>query len=187
MQTKRRAQLSLARRKRLLIRFSSVFERGTVCGYVLDIGQQFFLLALLSDGLRFNGFECFRLSDVRKLRVPDKYASFHEAVLRKRRERVPSRHSVVVTSLPKLLLSANRAFPLVTIHLEKAKPEVCFIGRVVDVRNGRVILHEIGPGADWDDQLETYRLSEITRVDFGGDYEEALHLIGGRPTALKSQ
>jgi hypothetical protein len=30
-----------------------------------------------------------------------------------------------------------------------------------------------------DDDLETYRLSEITRVDFGGDYENALRLIGG--------
>jgi hypothetical protein len=51
---------------------------------------------------------------------------------------------------------------------------------VVDLRKGRVTLLEIGPDATWDGRLESYQLSEITRVDFGGDYEDALHLIGGR-------
>ncbi len=85
---------------------------------------------------------------------------------------------MVVSSLAELLLTANRAFPLVTIHREKVDRSACWIGRVVDVGKARVTLLEIGPDATWDDRLETYRLSEITRVDFGGDYEDALHLIG---------
>jgi len=48
-----------------------------------------------------------------------------------------------------------------------------------------VSLLEIGPDAVWDDKPETYRLSEITRVDFGGDYEGALHLVGGSPRINK--
>ena len=187
MQTKKESQLSLARRERLLVRFSRAFEPGTVNGYVLDIGPQFFLLALVSDGLRFNGFQCFRLSDVQKLRVPDKYARFHEAVLKKRRQRIPGRIPVVVSNLAELLITANRAFPLVTIHRETVDPEVCWIGRVIDVRGGRVTLLEIGPDARWEDQVETYRLSEITRVDFGGDYEDALHLVGGAPSVHKTK
>ena len=185
MQKKKQTQLATALRNKLLVRFAREFEPGTVNGYVLDIGPQFFLLALVSDGLRLNGFQCFRLSDVRKLRAPDKYAPFHEAVLKKRGERFPKKPPVVVSSLDELLLSANRSFPLVTIHREKANPELCWIGRVVEVRSGRVTLLEIGPDARWDDQPKTYRLSEITRVDFGGDYEDALYLIGGAPDARK--
>jgi hypothetical protein len=183
MQSKGKNQLAKALRDRLLVRFARPLEPGTVNGYVLDIGPQFFLLALVSDGLRMNGFQCFRLSDVRKLRVPDKYAVFHEAVLKKRGERFPKKPRVSVSSLAELLLTANRAFPLVTIHREKADPSACWIGRVTDVRNGRVTLREIGPDARWDDQLGTYKLSEITRVDFGGDYENALYLVGGAPKA----
>jgi hypothetical protein len=56
---------------------------------------------------------------------------------------------------------------------------MCSIGRVVDLGSNRVTLLEIGPDASWDDTLQTYGLSEITRVDFGGDYENALQLIGG--------
>jgi hypothetical protein len=180
MQKKKKSQLAFALRKKLLVRFASALDRGTVNGYVLDIGPQFFLIALVSDGIRPNGFQCYRLSDIRKLRVPDKYARFHEAVLKKRGIRFPKKPRVDVTCLAELLLTANRVFPLVTIHREKADPSACWIGRVVDLSRGRVTLLEIGPDACWDDELESYRLSEITRVDFGGDYENALQLIGGR-------
>jgi hypothetical protein len=181
----KRSQLAVARRDKVIVRFTRPFEQGSVNGYVIDIGPEFFLVALVSDAIRFNGFQCFRLSDVRRLQVPCKYAAFAEAALKKRGERIPKKAHVVVSSLPKLLLTANRAFPLITIHREKVDPDVCQIGHVVDLRNGRVSLLEIGPDAAWDDKPETYRLSEITRVDFGGDYEEALHLVGGLPRTKK--
>jgi len=181
-----RNQLTKALRNRLLVSFTRPFEPGTVNGYVLGIGPKFFHLALVSDGLRLNGFQCFRFSDVRKLCVPDKYAAFHEAVLRKRGQRFPKNPPVSVSSLAELLLTAARAFPLVTIHREKIDPDVCWIGRVIGVRKGRVTLQEIGPDARWDDQIGIYRLSEITRVDFGGDYEDALYLVAGAPKVTQS-
>ncbi len=181
----KRSQLASARRDKLMVRFTRPFEQGSVNGYVIDIGPEFFVVALVSDAIRFNGFQCFRLSDVRRLQVPGKYAAFAEAALKKRGERTPKNPHVVVTSLPKLLLTANRAFPLITIHREKVDPHVCQIGRVIDLRNRHVSLLEIGPDAAWDDKPETYRLNEITRVDFGGDYEEALHLVGGLPITDK--
>src|ERR1017187_163903 len=181
----RRSQLASARRDKVIVRFTRPLERGSVHGYVIDIGPEFFLVALVSDAIRFNGFQCFRLLDVRRLQVPGKYAAFAEAALKKRGERIPKKPHVLVTSLPRLLLTASRAFPLITIHREKVDPGVRQIGRVVEVMDGRVSLLEIGPDAAWDDKPESYRLSEITRVDFGGDYEEALHLVGGLPRATK--
>jgi hypothetical protein len=88
---------------------------------------------------------------------------------------------VSVSSIEDLLRSAGRAFPLVTIHRESVNPDVCQIGRVVKVERGRVWLLEIDPDAKWKREPTPYRLSEITRVDFGGDYECALHMVGGDP------
>lgn len=177
-----KSQLVLARRDKLLVKFTRPFEQGSVNGYVLDIGPRFFLMAVEgSDGVRFNGFSCFRLADVRKLMVPHKHAAFLEAARKKLGERVPRKPPVALVSIQQLLLSAYRAFPLVTIHREQVDPDVCFIGRVIDVSRGSVSLLEIGPDASWDKKPESYRLSEITRVDFGGGYEEALHLVGGSP------
>jgi hypothetical protein len=51
----------------------------------------------------------------------------------------------------------------------------------IDVSESHLLLHEIGPNALWYKKPSKMLLSEITRVDFGGGYEEALHLVGGNP------
>jgi hypothetical protein len=183
MRRTRESQLVLARRERLLVKFTRPLEQGSVCGYVLDIGPQFFsVLVLGGDGVRFNGLSCFRLVDVHRLKVPHKYAAFIEAAQKKLGERTPRKPSVALDNIQNLLRSAGRKFSLVTVHREKSDPDVCYIGRVADVSDSRVSLLEIGPDVHWDRKSNNYRLAEITRVDFGGQYEEALELVGGRPT-----
>ena len=180
MPTSRSSQLVNAKLNRQLMRFERRFVDLTVGGYVMDVGPKFFLLALVSDRIWFDGFECFRISDVRGLSL-DPRAHFVESALKKRGERLPKSPRVNVASIEKLLISANRLFPLVTIHCEKVDPDVCWIGRVRGIERGRVSVLGIRPDATWHDEPESYQLSEITRVSFGGDYENALHLVGGDP------
>lgn len=164
------------------MQFTRPFEQGSVSGYLLDIGPRFFLLALVEDACRFNGFQCLRLSDVRELEVPHKYASFAEAALKKLGQRIPAKPRVNVTNIEGLLKSASRVFPLITIHREIIDPDVCYIGRVGHVEKGLLSLLEIGPDAKWDSSPSEYLLKDITRVDFGGAYEDALILVGGVPS-----
>ena len=89
------------------MKFTRPFEDGSVNGYVLDIGPRWFLLALVGDGIRLNGFQCFRLSDVRELQVPHPYAAFAEAALKKRKERLPRKPRVSVAGIDELLLSGS--------------------------------------------------------------------------------
>ena len=181
MPTNRAAKLVEAMHSHEFVRFSRRFESPKIRGYVLDVGPQFFLLALVSDRLWFDGFECFRIIDVRDVGL-DPYAAFAETALRKRGERRPKKPRISVANVDDLLLSAGKAFPLVTIHREQVDPDVCCIGRVQGVNQGRVSLLEIGPDAIWEGNPEEYRIKEITRVNFGGDYEDALHLVGGEPS-----
>jgi hypothetical protein len=74
-------------------------------------------------------------------------------------------------------------FPLLTIHRERVDPDVCWIGKIEDIRQGQVSLLEINPDAKWDRKPTSYSLSEITTIEFGGEYERALHLVGGSPAA----
>jgi hypothetical protein len=178
----RLSQLKDALQARRFVRFSQRFEDWPIRGYVLDIGPRFFLMAVVSDRIWFDGFECFRITDVSEVKK-DPYTNFVESALRKRRERVPKKPRVSVASIEALLLSAGRAFPLVTIHREQVDPDVCWIGRILGVERNRVSLLEINPDAKWEDKPNAYRLNEITRVNFGGDYENALHLVGGGPAA----
>ncbi len=169
----------------IVLRFSSPYEEGWTHGYVLDIGPQFFLLGLIDENIRFNGFQCQLVSDLRRIKVPDPYEDFVVAALRKRGQRIDAKPGIDLSSLPALLKSANALFPLVTIHQERAKPGECFIGKVLDISKSSLWLHTIDPGAVWHKKRSKFRLSDITRVDFGGGYEEALHLVGGNPKPLK--
>ncbi len=178
------SRLRGALRKKLLVKFTRPFEAGAVNGYVLSVGPRFFLVAVVDDYIRFNGFECFRTSDVRRLEVPHKHAKFAEAALKKRGERMPKKPAVRLASTEALLLSSSRAFPLVTIHREQVDPEVCWVGQVVGVAKGSVSFLEISSDATWYRTPTDYKISEITRVDFGGQYEEALHLVGGQAPEL---
>jgi hypothetical protein len=182
----RLSQLTLALRKKMLMRFTRPLEPGWVKGYVLGIGARCLLVALVSDDIWLNGFQCFRLADVREVQVPDEYTSFIEAALAKRKQRTPKKPPVKLDTLEELLLTANRAFPLITIHREKVDPDVCEIGRVTGVSKSHVSLIEIDAAAEWAKKSKEYRLSEITRVDFGGEYEDALHIVGGPPNTPSS-
>jgi hypothetical protein len=167
---------------KILVRFTRPFDNGgSTVGYILDRGPQFFLLALVGDNLRFNGFNCIRYRDVRGLEVPARYAAFAESALKLRSERIPGRPRVKLSTTSELLATAGRAFPIITIHRENVDPDVCQIGRVVAVDTDKVGLLEINPDARWDSRPHVYRTREITRIDFGGSYEDALTLVGGLP------
>ncbi|MGH9614265.1 MAG: hypothetical protein ACRD4P_14425 [Bryobacteraceae bacterium] len=178
----KRSQLADAMRKKKLVRLSRRYEDTAIRGYVLDIGPVFFLFALVSDRIWFDGFECFRIADIGTVK-PDPYATFAERALKLRGERVPKKPRVILADLENLLLSAGRAFPLITVHREKLDPDVCSIGRVLGINRGQMSFLEIAPDATWDEEPRQFKLSEITRVNFDGDYEKALDLVGGVPAA----
>jgi hypothetical protein len=184
MSSRSNAMLRRACEDAVLVKFTNPFDDGLIHGYVLEVGPQFFLLALLGQDMRFDGFQCSRLQDVKHLR-PDPYADFAVTALRKRRQQLRKKPNVDISELPALLKSASKAFPLVTIHREGVKPDACWIGRVLDVTEKSVVLHEIGPDAVWEKRPSRFRLSEITRVEFGGGYEEALELVGGPAPGLE--
>lgn len=181
MTRKSNSLLTEALYSKTLVKFWNPYDSGSTQGYVLDVGPHFFLLGLIGEDVRFNGFQCLRLSDVRRLLVPDPYAEFIVTALHKRGESIRKKPNIKLNSLPDLLQSASRLFPLVTIHREKVKPETCKIGRVIGVNERKLSLLEIGPDAVWDEKPTDVKLKEITRVEFGGGYEEALHLVGGKP------
>ena len=85
-----------------LVRLSRRFEGSAIRGYVLEVGPSFFLFALVSDRVHFDGFECFRVKDIKGIK-PDPYATFVESALKKRREHRPRKPSVSVASIEELL------------------------------------------------------------------------------------
>ena len=144
---------------KVLIKFTRPFEKGSVTGYVLDVGPEFLLLAIVSDEIRFDGFGCFRVQDVRRLKFLRKSAKFPVEALKKRGLQTPKKPKVDLSNVTTLLETAGHAYPVVTIFRERVNPDVCYIGHVVKVGKKRVSLLEIGPDAEWDQEETEYNTS----------------------------
>jgi hypothetical protein len=178
-----RVALTDALASKRLTRLRRSVEPGDVDGFVVALDRHWMLQLLVSDGIRYNGFQAFRLRDIESVEHPSPRDAFYRQVLRLRRLRRPRMPKADLSSTEALIRSAARHFPLVTIHLEITDPDVCYIGRPVEVTASSLQLLEVSPDAEWDDEPTRYRTRDVTRVDFGGSYEDALALVACPPTS----
>jgi hypothetical protein len=81
-----------------------------------------------------------------------------------------------------LLTSLGSKYPLLIIHVEKLDPEVCYVGKFVSASKRSLRLLEINPNATRDEKSTKWPLNEITRVEVGSRYAQALLAIGGEPS-----
>jgi hypothetical protein len=161
--------------------YRETLEHGWAHGYVEAVGKDFFALSLIDDGIRFDGYNCFRFKDISKCIAPDPNADFLVSALKLRHDKRPKFKALDVSSLSALVKSAAKRFPLLTLHLEDDGDSVCYIGRLVAVSDDEISILQVTPAGKWEADPQHYELSTITRVDFGGAYEQALFLVAGQP------
>jgi hypothetical protein len=146
-------------------------------GYVVGVSELFVMLhALDPDYINLNGYIVLRAEDIHRYRIRDDYEFFLNRALKLKGIQPVPQPEIDLSSFPTLLASANAHFPLVTIHREIMDAEICFIGRVQKLTDKTVTLEEISPAAKWE-RTRRYNFKDITRIDFGGGYEEALALV----------
>lgn len=152
-------------------------EPGWLTGYAVATGPSFFAFEVVTGGIRLDGVACMRYVDVSSL-LPEPHAAFIERALKARGAARAKQVPVDLASLPRIIGSAGKAFPIITLHAphEDGAGYDCFIGKVVALNKASVDLRHISPDAEWEEGLREVPFEAINRVDFGGDYEEALFL-----------
>ena len=150
----------------------------TLDGYVVSLSETFVLLHLLDGGfhMALNGYTALPLSEIKKIRLLDDDNSFADRALKVKGIFPKPQLDLLLLDFPGLLSSADAHFPLVTIHLERLNRDCCFIGRVEKLTKKSLQLQKIDASAQWA-EMEKFRFEDITRIDFGGGYEEALWLV----------
>ena len=175
-----REKLELAQRDARVVSIDrAVYDEEDEIGYVIAVGEALFLLARIAETIHLDGFSILRVEDVSHVAIPHDHEDFVESALRLRSESIVSAPDVDLDDWPEALRSAGRQVEVVTLHTEASEADVCRIGRLRTANEETVSLVEIDPDADWYDGPSSIPTVEITRVDFGGAYEEALVLVGG--------
>jgi hypothetical protein len=157
-----------------LVHFRLAYEpEFTQHGYVVGVGATLVLFHIVeANTVRLNGYMAVLFTELRKVALADDDDVLHRALRLKQMTPRPQ-PDILLLDLPGLVSSANTVFPLVNIHPTKDDTDVCFIGRVERVTDKAVTLYCIDKKARWCGS-GTYKFKDITRVEFGGGYEEAL-------------
>ncbi len=142
-------------------------------GFVLDYSDSFTLLNVLDYDFYLNGFTVIRNCDITSYRTYDKDDYFLNMALRLKSIKSARKPKVDLTNWASLLSTAQKLFPLLTIHRETISNKICYIGRLTAITDKTFTLYDIDPDANWD-RLYRRKLADLTKVDFGGGYEDAL-------------
>jgi len=174
-------RLERAARTGALVRVRRSVDGGErLEGFVVAATGGWTLLARCVD-LGLDGWTAVRTADVVKVRQRGDESSLAVRALGARGQwpvRVPE-WPVQLDGLPELLAVVGEVFGLVSLHLERQVAQACWIGAVAELRAKSLRLHEVDPEARWHAVPTKFRYRDITRVDFGGRYEETLREFAG--------
>ncbi|MEC3977823.1 hypothetical protein [Amycolatopsis sp. H20-H5] len=175
------ARLRRAREKHQLLRIERVIPRADpVEGYVLDVGTEWVLLATLDPALVLDGFTAVRIADI-SVAGKQTARAFIRRALELHGEWPPSSPAgeIPLDHPGELLAALGAGRPLVTIHVERDVPDVCYIGSPGKVGRRKLHLREVSYRAKWDEETSKWSLADLTRIEFGRRYEQALFDIAG--------
>lgn len=151
-------------------------------GYVVDVSGIAVLLNKVSDRIDLDGFEVLRLADVTSCarRFPE--SGFYRRALELKgiQPQLPVA-PIDLSTVRTAIRSINEHYPLVVIHREAIEPDECAIGRLALEGEASFTLRWMTPVAKWVADRRRYRYRDITRVEFGSEYENTLALVAGLP------
>ncbi|HEY5450945.1 MAG TPA: hypothetical protein VIQ54_19460 [Polyangia bacterium] len=160
----------------------------SVEGFVVGVEEDLVLMHVIDPAIVLDGFRVLRIADITSVDSSFESGPFLERALRLRRQRPRRPEGLRLDSVRAVIETAALIFPLITLHREREHKDSCWIGRLVEVDDLRVTIDYITPAAEWDGQ-ERYALRVLTKIDFGGRYEEALASVAGlapRPARRRS-
>ncbi len=173
------SQLKRAKQNDSLIRIErDIVDEGVkTTGYVVATAEEFFLLEVLDDRIYPDGFQCLRYEDVTLVENPCPTAEFIEKALQLCGLNRPPVPNIDLSSMASILKTMGACSSLISIHPEVSDPGVCFIGKFLEIEDGVLKLQAITTHGTWEDEIDEHDVADLTRVDIGGRYEDALLLV----------
>jgi hypothetical protein len=149
-----------------------------VDGFVVGLGEEWLLLHRVNEEL-LDGYTAVRRRDIRRVTQLGPDSFFVRAM--EYFKQFPVRAAEIDLDSVLGVLGSLPADQLAVLFTERLHADECYIGRVDSCTKKSVRLREIDPEAKWHDEPTKYKLEDITLIEFGGRYEEALLALGGEP------
>ena len=178
------ARLERAQEHQLLVHVRRwIPDADRLEGFVVGIGNEWVTLQRLSDRIAFDGWHLLRLKDVQAVSTVPDSDCFEIKALKARKLWPPTSPGLDLDDVNGVLRAVSAATPMVSVFDEFDRPDACWIGNVVSLDESKLHLLEVDTHAGWRRKPRRFDPADITRIDFGGGYEESLRLVAGYPPA----
>ena len=154
-------------------------DRHPLSGVVVEVAREFALVHRMSDTIHLDGHAVVRISDVSQVDRRPERGHFFGRALALRREKPYLPKGIDLSCMKSAISSVATFYPLVTVHRELIDPTTCSIGSPAVLTDKSVTLRWLTPAAKWSGTSPRYRLVDITLLEFGGQYEDALARVAG--------
>jgi hypothetical protein len=142
-------------------------------GFIRDFNEDFLLLEFYNDDGLYDGIIILRHQDITRLRWG---RNDTESILK-----LISRHnlsdkleSINISSIGDIIKSVDKAFKHINIKIQDINDDWSIIGQVEEMDGDTLILKEFGTMSSLDRGMLMLSISDITRIDAGGIYENNL-------------
>ena len=157
-------------------------DADPVEGFVVGQSRGWVLLHRLSDRIALDGWINVRVQDIQAVTIYPTEDCFEIAAVKARGLWPPAPPaSTAPENIGEVLAQARTHSTVITVYREFERPDVAWCGAVRDVSPDTLSLLEVNVAGGWGRRPRRFDLEDITRVDFGGGYEEALQLVAGSP------
>jgi hypothetical protein len=165
---------------RTLVNLRDAAEYHDTIGYVVAIGAQWALIQIVDAHGAADGFRAVKLGTLDEAEPIDAENSFLPRLLTARP--LPVRAPAVgLDDTPHPLQGAQGLGALIYLVTEDMEPGAFWIGQIAALDEDGVLLEKVSAIGTWAGS-EHFRYDAITRVGFGGDYEDALAAAVGAVT-----
>jgi hypothetical protein len=147
---------------------------GQVGGFVLAVTRRWVALEVLHDGLFPDGIAFVRPKHVTRVRKGDHWA-YAERVLAGHGHVMPHVRLPDDARTRDVLQVASDRGPMIAFHLEHEEDGPLMVGHLVDLADDGFTLRFIDPAGEWEHpELREFAYGEVTRIDVGTQYVQAL-------------
>jgi hypothetical protein len=168
-------ELEIALSHETLVSLTRDFDGRAWRGFVVGLEDEWVLLHVLSGAtMKLNGFTALRVKDITRVAEDETFAT---AALKLSGERPRPQLDLLLLDTPGLLSSAGPLFSLLAVFREKKQNGGCYIGKVRELGHKKATLSAVNRGGEWVPEPYSFRYKDITRIDLGDGYLDALWLV----------
>jgi len=148
-------------------------ESHTLRGFVTAVSADLVAMGVVNDECHFDGVTIVRTEDITFLRWQNEVLDAWAGVLQESpTSPTPVRH-VELSSWESVVRSLLGSEPVVTFHREIVNDRACHLGTNISLEGECVVADEISVEGTVDGRF-ALSLGDLTKLDFGGGYEQAL-------------